>query len=545
MQTAAPGDPRELWRDVLEQAVKLTGASSASLCLIDSEERVLDIAVAVGISEAAWRRCRLPVGVGITGWAAETGGTAVVADVTQDPRYVAVREGVRSELAVPVVHDGRVVGVINVDSDRPDAFAPETVELLEMLSRRCADAIAYAQLYADACQKQAHLATIAEIGRELLSTLDLAEVLKRTVRHARRLLHGKLASLLIERRGRWETVAADGAGPAYLERRRLEIDQSLVGRVLRTGTPFAVEDVLAEPEFRLADVAEREGLHGLLSVPLRSKDRIVGVLNVYSDDRRRFRSHDAALMTLLGQQAAVAIENASLYQQAREAGERLRASEKLAALGRLSAGLAHELRNPLNTLNVLVYAMRQQAAAAGGGHAPDDLEVLQSEIRRMSLLVDQFLDFARPRPPSFRRQRVHEVVEETLLLVGPEARKRNVRIERRIDADVPPTWADGDQLKQVFLNLSLNAVQAMPEGGTLTVGLRSASGGVVTEFRDTGVGIPPEIRNRLFEPFFTTRRGGTGLGLAIALRIVEGHSGDLRVESEPGRGTTVSVWLPL
>jgi Nif-specific regulatory protein len=208
VRTTAPGDPRELWRDVLEQAVKLTAASSASLCLIEPEERVLEIAVAVGIEEAAWQQCRLPLGMGITGWAAETGQTAVVPDVASDPRYVAVREGVRSELAVPVVHDGRVVGVINVDSDRPDAFTPETIELLEALARRCADAIAYAHLYADACQKQAHLATIAEIGRELLSTLDLTEVLRRTVRHARRLLHGKLASLLLERRGRWETVAA-------------------------------------------------------------------------------------------------------------------------------------------------------------------------------------------------------------------------------------------------------------------------------------------------------------------------------------------------
>ncbi len=227
----------------------------------------------------------------------------------------------------------------------------------------------------------------------------------------------------------------------------------------------------------------------------------------------------------------------------RDAGERLRASEKLAALGRLSAGLAHELRNPLNTLNVLVYAMAEQVAAGTGCRA-EDLEVLQSEIRRMSLLLDQFLDFARPRPPSFRRQHVHEIVEELLLLVGPEARKHGVDIERRFDRDVPPTWVDGDQLKQAFLNLALNAIQAMPGGGTLTVGVRAAAGGVVVEIGDTGVGIDPAIRERLFEPFFTTRRGGTGLGLAISHRIVDGHSGDLRIDSTPGQGTRVSVWLP-
>jgi signal transduction histidine kinase len=528
---------------VLEQAVKLTAASSASLCLIEADEGVLEIAVAVGIDEEAWKQCRLPIGVGITGWVAQTGRTAVVPEVMSDPRYVPVLGNVRSELAVPLHADGRVVGVINVDSDRPDAFPPETVELLEMLARRCADAISYARLYDDARQKQAQLANVVDIGRELISTLDLGEVLERTVRHARRLVGGKLASLLLERRGHWETVATDGAGEAYLGRRRLEIHSSLVGRVLQTGAPVNVADVRTEPEFRLGDVAEREQLHGLLSVPLRSKDHVVGVLNIYTEAPRHFRSHEVSLIMLLAQQAAVAIANASLYQQAREAGERLRASEKLAALGRLSAGLAHELRNPLNTLNVLTYAMAEQREAAG--LATTDLEVLRSEVRRMSLLVDQFLEFARPRAPSFRRQRVTEIVEETLLLIGPEARKKNVVLERHLDGETPSTWVDGDQLKQVLLNLALNAIQAMPGGGTLGVAVRPAKGGVVIDVRDTGIGIPADIRDRLFEPFFTTRDGGTGLGLPIALRIIEGHSGDLRIESEPGHGTTVSVWLPL
>lgn len=535
-------EPRELWLDVLHQAVKLTAASSASLCLIDPDENVLEIAVAVGIDEQAWKQCRLSIGVGITGWAAEVGESAVVPDVSRDPRYVAVRDHVRSELAVPLKADGRVLGVINVDSDRLDAFSPETVDLLEMFARRCADAIVYARLYAEAKEKHALLATVTDMGRELISTLDLPEVLQRTVRHARRLLGGKLASLLRERRGQWETVATDGAGPAYVARRKLDTHASLVGPVLHTGSPVSVYDVRDEPSFRLGDVAEQEGLGGLLSVPLRSKDRITGVLNIYSEGPRRFRRHEIALMTLLAQQAAVAIENASRYLQSREAGERLRASEKLAALGRLSAGLAHELRNPLNTLNVLTYAMAEQAA--GAGHSTADLDVLQSEVRRMTLLVDQFLQFARPRPPEFRRQHVQEIVEETLLLIGPEARKKHVTIERRWNGDAPPAWVDGDQLKQVLLNLTLNAMQAMPNGGSLTVSVHANGGGVVTEIQDTGVGIPPDIRERLFEPFFTTRNGGTGLGLPIALRIVEGHSGDLRIESEPDKGTTVTVWLP-
>jgi signal transduction histidine kinase len=313
--------------------------------------------------------------------------------------------------------------------------------------------------------------------------------------------------------------------------------------VLRTGAPVIIEDVLVEPHFHLTEVAEAEGLVSLLSVPLRAKSRIIGVLNLYTGERRSFHPHEVALMTLLAQQSAVAIENAELFREAREAGEGLRAAEKLAALGRLSAGLAHELRNPLNTLSVLTYAMFEQAER--GGFRVSDLEVVRSEIRRMNLLVDQFLDFARPRPPRFERHRIEEVLEETLLLIGPEAGKKGIRLERAFGDRTAAVWADGDQLKQVFLNLMLNAIQAMDGGGRLRAETRQATGGVVIEIHDTGGGIPPEVRERLFEPFVTTRAGGTGLGLPISHRIIQGHSGELRVESSAGQGTTATVWLPI
>lgn len=386
------------------------------------------------------------------------------------------------------------------------------------------------------------LAALVEISHDITSTLELGEVLLRVVRDARRLLKGKLTSLMLERSGGFETVATDGAGSAYLERQGPAVHNSISGRVLRTGSPVVVEDVLVEPEYHLTEVAAAEGLVSLLSIPLRLKGRILGVLNLYSGEKRHFRTDEVALMTLLAQQSATAIENAELFRQVREAGEGLRAAEKLAALGRLSAGLAHELRNPLNTLSVLTYAMTEQAAESGLQLV--DLEVLRSEIQRLNLLVDQFLDFARPRPPRFHRQQVEEVLEEVLLLIGPETTKRGIRIDRAWER-TPAVWADGDQLKQVFLNLMLNAVQAMAAGGSLRTVSRRAVGGVVVEIRDTGSGIPAEVRDRLFEPFVTTRAGGTGLGLPISLRIVEGHSGELHVDSSPGEGTTAVVWLPV
>jgi two-component system NtrC family sensor kinase len=391
-------------------------------------------------------------------------------------------------------------------------------------------------------RRNEQLAALVEIGRDLTSTLDIAEVLLRVVRDARRLLQGKVTSLMLERGGGFETVASDGAGRAYLSREPPAVHNSVSGSVLRTGQPITVEDVLAEPHFHLTDVAQAEGLVSLLSVPLRTKDRIVGVLNLYTGEHRRFEVEEVALMTLLAQQAAVAIENAELFRQAREAGEGLRAAEKLAALGRLSAGLAHELRNPLNTLSVLTYAMVEQAEH--GGVRVSDLEVVQSELRRLNLLVEQFVDFARPQPPRFQRQRLEEVLEEALLLIGPEAAKKSILLERAWH-ETEPVWADGDQLKQVFLNLLLNAVQAMEPGGQLRASTERVAGGVVVRIRDTGPGVAREVLDRLFEPFVTARAGGTGLGLPISHRIIEGHSGTLTIDSQVGVGTAAVVWLPV
>jgi two-component system sporulation sensor kinase A len=136
-------------------------------------------------------------------------------------------------------------------------------------------------------------------------------------------------------------------------------------------------------------------------------------------------------------------------------------------------------------------------------------------------------------------------MEETLLLIGPEARVRRIMVYREWEKCLPTVWVDGAQIKQVFLNILLNALQAMPNGGRITVRIHVSGGSLLTAITDDGVGISPEVRANLFQPFFTTKQGGTGLGLSISQRIIEGHNGRLRLFSQPGAGTTVVVRLPL
>jgi signal transduction histidine kinase len=392
---------------------------------------------------------------------------------------------------------------------------------------------------------QERLEALFAIGAEISSTLQLEEVLRRVVAHACRLMGARVSSLLLIDReeGTLRPAATHGASDAYLAQPDREVATSLTGEVIKTGRPLYIPDVREETRYSLSLLARREGLCALLSVPLRSKAGVIGVLNVYTGEPRCFDENDIRLLTLLASQSATAIENATLHRDEMEARERLRQSEKLAALGKLSAGLAHELRNPLNTVSMLIYAMAREMPA-DGPFGPD-LQVVQGELQRMTLLIEQFLEFARPRSPHFQRERLDEIMEETLLLIGPEARTRGVMVYKEWDKGLPGVWADGTQIKQVYLNLLLNALQAMPRGGKLTVRLYVSGGSLLTAITDSGEGIHPEVRANLFQPFFTTKKGGAGLGLSISQRIIEGHNGRLRLLSRPGAGTTAVMRLPL
>lgn len=508
-------DPQELFAELLRVVAQRAGAQAASLWFGKRTGSEWHCVATLGVAAQAVQS--VPAASG-----SETAGDSV------------------ARLRLPLVSD--LVAEVRVHGAPEELRQGWEADCIQQCLRDYARALPWAYALHEALRQTDTLLALVAASRELACSLELREVLDRVASQVRRTLKAKLVSILLEHEGFLELAAADGAPCAYLARGPLPIVGSIAGKVLQSGMPVVIPDVRREPGFLSADIAAREGLCTLVCLPLRSRQGNLGVLNVYSAEPRSFRPRDIEVLSLLAQLSAAAIENASLYRQAVEAGEHLREAEKLAALGRLSAGLAHEIKNPLNTIAVLSYAMWQQAA--GNEQAQADLHVIESEVRRLVLLVDQFLDFARPRPPEFRRHDVAEIVEETLMLVRAQAARERVQCVWRVREQPALVWADGAQLKQVFLNLVLNAVQAMSGGGTLRVAVQRRRGGVAVEFADTGPGISPQVRRRIFEPFFTTRRGGHGLGLAISLRIVENHSGRLWLDSAPGQGTKAIVWLP-
>jgi two-component system sensor histidine kinase HydH len=228
----------------------------------------------------------------------------------------------------------------------------------------------------------------------------------------------------------------------------------------------------------------------------------------------------------------------------RELQERVSRSERLASLGRLAAGMAHEIRNPLSSIRGFAQYFLKR-------FSPRDEEreyaaIMVKEVDRLNRVITDLLDFARPQEPHRESQSLSAIADHALEILAPDLSARKVSAVRRYQPDLSTLCVDHDQLLRLFINLILNAADAMDAGGVLTIGLdRSASsGGIVIEVSDTGAGIAPEDREKIFEPFFSRKRKGTGLGLAIVHQIVEAHQGEIRVVSEPAKGTTFRITLP-
>ncbi|MBM3888771.1 MAG: GAF domain-containing protein, partial [Verrucomicrobia bacterium] len=536
-------DPRDLLKLVLSEAVRVTKADSGSVVLINPDTGRLDIEEAVGLGERV-AEVKLCPGEGITGWVARSGQPLRVGDVTRDRRYVALREGVRSELAVPLEFEGQVQGVLNVDSDRPDAFSADDQELLTALAAQAARVLHNAWLIRQLRQRAAQLETLITIGQDILSPLTLDEVLQRVVREARRLMNARLSSLLLLTADREELQlrASDGAGEDYVRRPNLKVADCLLGVVVRHKRSLTVANVQESDQYRHTELARQEGLVSLLSVPLTSGGNAIGVLSVYTGEPHRFSNDEILLLTALASLGSVAVRKAQLYEKIVDAEEQLRQNEQLSALGLLAAEIAHEIRNPLTVVKMLFHSLDLKFPA--GDPRAKDAGIIEQKMEQMNRVLDQTLTFARRSEPRVEPADLNALLEDVLLLVRHKLAQHNITLQWQRAAGLPLAPLDRTQIEQAVLNLVLNATQAMPSGGTLTIATRAEGAEVCVTVADTGVGMTPEVQQRLFDPFLTTKPAGAGIGLALVRKIIEAHRGRIEVASAPGQGATFRLFLP-
>jgi signal transduction histidine kinase len=413
-------------------------------------------------------------------------------------------------------------------------------------------------------QRSQELSALNAVVSTASQSLDLDEILKATFDKVLETIGGEAGAIYLLDQGNNNLVVKvyRGVSPELVEE-TIGWDGGLAGRRLRSGEPIVVEDISKEPELtRIA--ATGKGLRSYIGVPLKSKDKVLGVINVITSRPRRFAPRDVELLTSVGNQIGVAIENARLYEAAqREVTERKRLeeelrkaysdlrdsqakliqSEKLAATGRLAASVAHEINNPLQGISNYLSAISQQVAEEHPLH--EDLEMVKLGFERISEIVRRLRAFYRPAEERMEPTDINGVVERVLALLGHQLSLGKVEVKTELAEQELLVLGSAGQLEQVLVNLVVNAQDAMPQGGELMVRTALREDMVQLQVLDTGYGIGEEQMSRLFELFSSGKEGkGLGVGLWISHNIIEGHGGHIEVESQVGQGTTFTVSLP-
>jgi signal transduction histidine kinase len=491
-------------------------------------------------------------------------------------------------------HQGRLC-VFNKAAPSPEGgFTADDQDLLASMSSMVSAALENAltfQRLEDLAQRNEEmvgaLATLFEISTVLMTTVDFSEtvqILLHAVTHPAGLDHDRVVLFLLGENDGSLRAVADLAKPprsgqfqellqtlTELRDRRqrdTEVHDPRLAKLeipLDPGSSILAQTVAEGRALRVADPGGRDkvaaellealGAHPFVTVPMFAKGKVVGVLVVNNAaNQRPFTDRDMKLLVMLANLGGLAVENSRLYQNLENANRelahmrnRLLEADKLAALGEVAAGVAHEIRNPLVSIGGFTRRIRKKV----GEESPITpyLDVIIEEVNRLERTLNEMLDFSTDGRGQYEEQSLSRIMDQALDLLRRELEENRIEVARNYGQDLPPVYCDERQIKHVFLNLYLNAIQAMgPDGGTLSLKsfsvTREGKQFVAGEVSDSGGGIGMEVIHKIFNPFFTTKDTGSGLGLSIVHKIVTRHFGQVEVHNREGEGVSFLVTLP-
>jgi PAS domain S-box-containing protein len=536
----------------------------AIIHLLDENEQILRPAAVASEGEMKRTELSMRPGEGVAGRVLAEGLPINVGDTRTDPRYLSPGQlsPLRSLLVAPVQRGERRLGTISVQSTETYAFSNDDEILLKTLGVQAALAIENARLLQVESTARKDAETLAETAATLSGTLvEWERLMDRLLEQVGRLVPFDAGALLwVDRATGYVRVARsrgyDRLGPAAVRaigELNLEIAHTThLRHMVMIGQPARVADTHADvnwtpwPPFAQA--------RSWIGAPIIVQGE--GTLAFFSLEKVEpgfYQTEHQYKLAAFTSQASLAIQNARLYadlERALSHEKSMRAQlvqhEKVAAMGRLVASVAHELNNPLQAIQNSLYLVSQDTGLQP--QSREDLQIALSEADRMAELIGRLRDTYRPTSAEqFQPVELNTVIDEVHRLIGTHLKHSHVSFKFEPDPDLPAIPAIRDHIKQVFLNLCLNAVEAMPTGGHLFLQTQrqAHTGEVLTVVSDSGGGISPEALQEIFQPFFTTKEGGTGLGLFITQEIITRHQGRIEPESVVGQGTTFRVWLPL
>ena len=544
----------------LSGAIAFTGGSIALV----SPRNELEMVAAIGEIDEAARRVRVPVGQGISGWVAAHGQPYLSNDLDQEDqihpvrRTVGTNRNIRSYMAAPLLVEGRVIGILQVNSPAVDAFSPDDLALLAQVAGRCASAVAQAGLFDELRARAERLAILNAISRRLSSQLELDELFSTCYDQVRRVmpldaffvaLYDPDSAVL-----RYEFQA--DAGVVY-PKSLARLGEGLTSYVVQTGLPLVCSHRAEWPvDVTPVPFGNEQLSQSLLLVPLIFEQRVVGAMSAQSYDAYAYSEQDVSLFTTLASQTAVAIRNAELYQSERAAQ---RAKTEFLSL------ISHELKTPLTSIKGTAQMMNRRilkAYSAGQLTDPVQDQARQADVRSLNLvigqvdrltrLVDDLLDISRLQ--SGRFELFPTATDLVRVVRGMVDSLRPTSPAHRLALEAPPVLPgvfDPLRVEQVLTNLISNAIKYSPSDTEIRVQVRPEDDTAVVCVTDQGPGLSAEEQERIFEQYFRAQAGrrnptsGLGLGLYISRQLVEYHGGTIWVESAPGAGAMFCFRLPL
>ncbi|HUT19389.1 MAG TPA: GAF domain-containing protein [Anaerolineae bacterium] len=497
---------------------------------------------------------------------------ALVDEQTSEPRLVASRGYSDAELEAMVERlgpDGRVAGlacyplrtnagVIGTLGLQIDSLDSDTQRSLSLLADVLATAVEKCRWIESAQREVRAQKLLNRAGRVLTSTLESQEVLTRVMREVIQALNAEDGSVVLVDEARSHLYFAAVASPVAddLIGTAIPMGHGIVGWAIERGESVLAQDARTD-ERHYEQIDQQTGMstQSIICVPLVSRDKVIGAIEVMNSKSGQFTLYDLQLLESLAPQAAIAIENAFLFENVKQQMAELERTqgqlfqaEKLSAIGELVAGVAHELNNPLTA--VVGYA-QLLLETCEDPEVCEDLGRINREAQRSARIVQNLLAFARQQSSEKHSIELGQALDKAIDLLAYQLQVNNISLVREISPEPMIALGDRYQLQQVFLNLITNAYQAMYKAygrGTLTIRTERVNGNIARIcFADDGPGVPAEIANRVFDPFFTTKDvgEGTGLGLSICLGIVQEHEGRIWLDQEVERGATFVIELPL
>ena len=497
------GSLNEALDSILDIVRDIVWYDESLIATADYERRVMSVQACRGITCPEMQSAEIPLDEdSLMSWAIRERKALVSPDIGKDPRFrlPKLRSGpVRSLMAIPLIVHDEVVGILNVHGYAPNLYTEENVRVLSVIASQAA--ALYKELEA--------LSALANYTDNILRSIAAGV-------------------LTLDREGRvltWNKAAED---------------------IISIGVEEAVDRHFSELVDRMGiSASDKERILGAINQVMSTGESYLGYKQEYhpvSRDTLYINMSISQLRSHLGETLGLVIIFEDVTKEVQMENDMRKISE-LAAVGQLAASIAHELRNPLSSIKGAAQYLRKEY----GDHTAlcEFLDIIIEEVNVLNKITTDFLDFARPIKLNLKEMDINDVVFRTVQFMHLEVAKQKVEVVQLLAYDTPRILADDRQLEQVLRNMIINALQAMPKGGKLTISSHAVEDGVRVLLKDTGVGMGEETVSQIFVPFFTTRTKGTGLGLSIVQKIIDNHGGNISVNSTPGNGTTFEVYLPV